>query len=178
MALKVKGNGEVIIKSEKDAAEALEAFRRLQDEIKELRAESGLDELEKDAVAYKAAAQNYMKTNGIKQIQCRGFHGTLIEGFYGSHWIATPDDMTADALLGAKNRNIVPLQTIIEKKFKSKVTDKGSKARKMWMKITKRVVDQNAIDELVQAGKLKVDEISPAWVEKEKAPYLRLFDDG
>lgn len=175
--VKVKASGEVVIKTDKDATEALEAFRRLQGEIEELREESGLTELEKDAVAYKAAVQNYMKANKKKEVRGKGFHGTLVTGFYGSHWIATDEDMTPENLEGAKNRKIIPLQTIIEKKFKSKITVKGSKARKVWMKITKRVIDQEKIDELVSEGTLKVDDIAPAWVEKEKAPYLRIFED-
>jgi urocanate hydratase len=69
------------------------------------------------------------------------------------------------------------LQSIIEKKFKSKVSVKGSKARKMWMKITKRVLDPEAIEELVQEGALDVDEISPAWYETKRAPYLRVYED-
>lgn len=170
--VKVTSDGVVVIKTDKDAREALEAFQRLKVEIDELKEESGLNDLEKDAVAYKAAAQNYMIAKKRDQIQCKGFHGTLVKGYYQSHFVATEDEIAEGDPEG-----VIPLQKIIEKKFKSKIKDKGSKARKIWMRITKRVVDFSAIDELVAEGVLAVDEIAPAWVEKEKAPYLRLFDD-
>lgn len=172
MALKVTKDGFIVIKTKKDAAEALEAFQRMKAELDELREEHGITDLEKDLVSYKAAVQTWMVENDVEQVQCDGFHGTLIKGFYGSHWIATDDDITEGDPAGAKS-----LQSLIEKKFKSKVKDKGSKARKVWMKITKRVVDHAAVEELVQAGTLSVDEISPAWSEKPKQPFLRIFED-
>lgn len=172
MALKVTKDGWVVIKSKKDAAEALEAFQQMKAELDELREEHGITDLEKDLVTYKTAVQTWMVETGVEQVQCRGFHATLVKGFYGSRWIATDDDITEGDPAGAAS-----LQSIIEKKFKSKVTEKGSKARKVWMKITRRVVDHDKVEELVQAGTLNVDEIAPAWSEKEKAPYLRLFED-
>jgi hypothetical protein len=170
--MKVHENGFVEIKSKKDAEKALEAFHNLKAEIDDLKEESGLDELEKDAMAYKAAVQAYMVTNDLEHLQGDGYHGTLVKGAGSSRWIGDESDMTGD-----EPARVVPLVEILEKKFKSSIATKGSKARKVWMKITKRVVDPEAIEELVAEGTLDVDEISPAWIETTRAPYLRVFED-
>lgn len=172
MAVKVQKNGFIEIKTEEDALEALTRFRNLKAEIDEVRADSGLDELEKDAVAYKAATEAFMVQARLKHIQGDGFHGTLVEGTGSSQWIATDDDLKVGTPKRCKS-----LQSIIEKKFKSSIGEKGSKARKMWMRITKRVLDPEAIEELVNEGVLDVDEISPAWYEVPRKPYLRLYED-
>lgn len=173
MALKILNNGFVQIKTQKDAKEALSAFRDLKAEIDALKEESGLNELEKDAMAYKAAVQNFMKEKDVEQIQCDGFHATLIKGAGSSRWITDEDDLTGNET----DRNAT-LKECIEKKFKSKVTEKGSKARKAWMKITRRVADPSAIEEAVAEGLIDVDDISPAWVETPRAPYVRVFEDA
>lgn len=172
MGLKVHDNGFVEIKTKKDAIEAMARFRDLQAEIQELKEESGLNDLEKDAVAYKAAAQSYMIDAGLDHLPGDGFHGTLVKGSGASHWIATDDDLT-----GNEPARCQSLQSIIEKKFKSSIKAKGSKARKVWMKITKRVIDPDAVEEAVNAKLLSVDEIAPAWYETTRAPYLRIFED-
>jgi len=173
MALKVLDNGYVEIKTQKQALEALQRFRDLKAEIDEVKKESGLDELEADAMAYKAAAQNFMIGKDIEQLQGDGWHATLVKGHGSSRWIATDDDIQGDEREGVES-----LQTIIERKFKSKITSKGTKARRVWLKITKRVIDTDAIEDAVGHGTFTVDDISPAFVEQERAPYLRLFDDG
>lgn len=175
MALKVHGDGFVEIKTAADATKALVAFKNLKGEIDELKEESGLNDLEKDAMAYKVAVQNYMVDNDLEQIVVKdqGFHGTLVKGFASSHWIGTDADLTGD-----EPEHVESLQSIIESKFNNSVTTKGSKARKVWLRITKRTVDQEAIEEVVREGTLVINEISPAFIEKPRAPYLRIFDDN
>ena len=173
MALKVQDNGFVEITTEDDALEALNRFRELKEAIDEVREENGLAEMEKDAAAYKAAAQEFLVRSNTDHIQGEGWHGTVVRGAGTSHWIETEDDMPETT-----DRDVVPLRTIIEEKCKSEISEKGSKARKLWMKMTKRVLDTDAIEELVKEGKLDVDEISPAWFETQRAPYLRIFEDG
>jgi len=172
MALKVHEDGFVEIKTQKDAVAALEAFRNLKTEIDEVRKESGLDELERDAAAYKAAAQNFMIDKDLEQVQGDGWHGTLVKGHGSSRWITTDEDLTGD-----EPDRCESLVSIIEKKFKSKITSKGSKARRVWLKITKRVLDVEAVEDAVNRGTFTVDEISPAFIETPRAPYLRIFED-
>src|SRR5262252_3852284 len=172
MALKVLDNGYVEIKTQKQALEALQRFRDLKAEIDEVKKESGLDELEADAMAYKAAAQNFMIGKDIEQLQGDGWHATLVKGHGSSRWITYGDDLD-----GTEGDRVVPLKNIIEKKFGGSIKRKGA-ARRVWLMITKRIADTEGIEEAVAAGEITVDEISPAFVEKDRAPYLRLFDDG
>lgn len=170
--MKVHDNGYIEITTDEDAIEALQNAKNLQNEIEEVKAESGLDELEKDLTAYKAALRDFMIRTNIEHIPGDGFHGTLVKGSSGSRWITTDDDISEN-----DPERVMSLQACIEKKFKSKVSEKGSKARKVWLKITKRVADPEAIEEAVNEKVLKVEDISPAWVELTRAPYLRIFED-
>ena len=172
MALKVTEDGFIVIKSKKDAKAALTKFQNLKQERDELYEESGMKDMEEELVSLKAAVTKFMADNEVEQIQCEGFHATLITGYHGGHWVATPDELADEP------EGINALSSIIEKKFKSKISDKGSKARKVWLRITKRVVDHEAVEAAVADGTLKVKEIAPAWSEKEKAPYVRVFEDA
>lgn len=170
--MKVHDNGYIEIKTAKDAKKALEAAKNLQDEIAAVKAESGLDELEKDLTAYKAALRDFMMAAEIEHVEGDGFHGTLVKGSGGSRWITDDDDMDETTPDRCKS-----LKTIIEEKFDERVKTKGSKARKVWLKVTKRIADPEAIEEAVNEKLLDVDEISPAWVELQRKPYLRIFED-
>ena len=172
MGMKVHDNGFVEIVTEADALEALEAYHNLKAEIDALKEESGLNDLEKDAMAYKAATQKWMVEMGVDHLPADGYHGTLVRSAGNSRWITDEDDLTGD-----EPDRIMTLQDCIEKKFKSSIKTKGSKARKVWMKITRRVADPAAIEEAVNEKVLDVDDISPAWVETTRAPYLRVFED-
>ena len=96
MTLKIHQDGFVEIKSKKAALEALQAFRDLKAEIDEVKKESGLDELERDAMAYKAAAQKFMIDKDMEQLQGDGWHATLVKGHGSSRWITDEDDLTGD----------------------------------------------------------------------------------
>ena len=170
--MKVLDNGYIEIKTKKDAKEALEAAHNLQSEIDEVKKEAGLDDLEKDLVAYKAALRDFMIREEMDSVKGDGFHGTLVRASGSSRWITDDDDLTGD-----EPKHVETLQALIEKKFKGSITEKGSKARKVWMKITRRVADPAAIEEAVNEKVLKVDDISVAWVETPRAPYLRIFED-
>src|SRR6516225_8988682 len=133
MTLKIHQDGFVEIKSKKAALEALQAFRDLKAEIDEVKKESGLDELERDAMAYKAAAQKFMIDKDMEQLQGDGWHATLVKGHGSSHWITDEDGLTGD-----EPDRVRTLRSILVEKFGS-ITDKGSKGRKVWLRITKRI---------------------------------------
>lgn len=170
--MKVHDNGFIEITNAKDAKEALQNAKNLQDEIAEVKAESGLDDLEKDLIAYKAALRDFMVRAKMDHVEGPGFHGTLVKGAAGSRWITDEDDISDTDPARCKS-----LKQIIEEKFGESVKRKGP-ARRAWLKITKRVADPEAIEEAVNEKLLDVDEISPAWVEISRAPYLRIFDDA
>lgn len=176
MALKPTKSGEYHIKTLKEAKEALVLFQAVKNELDEIREREGMSEMEQDGVELKKAVTRFAIATKTERIDFdSGIHATLVSQFYDAQYIATEDEIPAE--LPENRKKVVPLQTIIEKKFKSKITDKGSKARKIWMKITKRVIDKGAIDQLVAEGVLTTDDLAPAFVEKEKAPYLRIFED-
>lgn len=172
MGLEILDNGYIKIGTKKDAIQALENLRDLKAELVEVKAEAGIDDLEKDIVAYSAGIRDFMVGKNIDQLQGEGFHGTLVKGSGGTRWITTDDDLSGDEI-----GTVQSLQTIIEKKFKSGIDEKGSKARKVWMKITKRVLDKEALDVAVDAGILKTEDVASAMVEISRAPYVRIFSD-
>jgi hypothetical protein len=179
MALKVTPDGVYVIKTEEDAKKALRMFEARKAEILELREESGLDELDKEAISLKAAVRDWMIDKGTdKLIFEDGKHATVVRQHYGARWIGDEDDIDPDVKKLAGERELIPLRTIIEKKFESSIKEKGTKARRIWRKITKTVIDHEAMQELVSEGVFSVDEVSPAFVEQEKAPYLRIFEDA
>ncbi len=170
MALKVHDNGFVEIKTKKDAEEALKRFRDLKIEIDETKADSGLVELEQDAMAYKAGLQNYMIRHKVEQMQGRGFHGTLVKGAKSKRWIATDSDLT-----GEEPKGTLSLKAIVEKKL-GDVTKKGP-GRRLWRKITKSIVDIEGLEEAVDSELLTTEEIAPAYIETEGTPYLRVYEE-
>lgn len=180
MAVKLKrnDNGTFDIRTEEQARKALEGMANLQAEIAELQAEHGISEMMDDAAELKKGATEWAKAQRRKpgdqvRIECDGFHAVLIEQAYDARFIATEDDLTGDE---PTVRKIKPLRAIIRKKFGP--FTKGSKSSQIWKRITKSVVDKDALDEVVAEGLLTVKEITPAFVEKKKAPFLRVFHAG
>lgn len=170
--MKVLNNGYIEIKTKKDAKEALQNAKNLQDEIAEVKKETGLDDLEKDLTAYKAALRDFMVRNEMEAVEGEGFHGTLVKGSGGSRWLTDDDDLTGD-----EPNRCRTLKLIIEEKFGESVKRKGA-ARRAWLKVTRRVADPEKIEAAVAEGVLDVDEISDAWIEIERKPYLRIFEDA
>lgn len=160
------------VNSEADAVVALTRMRELQNEIDTLMRKHGITDLMEYASNLKKTTTEWAVSEykGKEfQIQGKGFHATLISQAYDSHFIGTKDDMPDE---GPAGRTVVPLRTIIYRKFKDR-----AKAKKAWMAVTTRVPDKAKIEEAVAEGLLAVDEIAPSFVEKRKAPYLRVFDD-
>lgn len=161
------------ITSLKQAQNALEKHRKLKVEIEELLKKSGIAKKIKEADALKKEATVWAIENDADQIELDGAHATLVRQMYGGRWIAEDSDVQED-----DPGTVRSLYAVIEEKFGDRIDAKGSKARKAWHKITRRIVDPLLIDVAVADGVFKQDEIADAFVEKEKAPYLRLFDDN
>lgn len=161
------------ITSLKQAQNALEKHRKLKVEIDDLLKKNGIAKMVKQADDLKKEATAWaVEQEGLEQIELKGAHATLVRQNYGGRWIADDDDIAESDPSGVKS-----LRFLIEEKFKSKITDKGSPARRTWNRITKRVVDPALIEAAVSLELFTIEEIQDAYVEKEKAPYLRLFDD-
>jgi hypothetical protein len=150
------------IKTKADAIEALENATRLKDEAEALMQEYGITEMLEQAEKEKKAATVYAAAKGIDKLDLPdGRYGKLIQAVGERVWVGTKADVPAEA-----GDNVKPLKSLVTKE--------------VWMKITKRVPDPELIDEAVGDGLITEDEIAPAYFEKLRAPYIRVFggDNG
>jgi len=183
MALKQLSNGTYEIRNMKDAVAALNLFQTLDEEIIELMQEHGITEMMQDAVELKKAVTKWAVETKTERIDYEGHHATLISQNYDARFIGTKDEVPTDRAElyrygivdehGREVRKIVPLRAILKKKFKKH----PAKVKEIWQRATVRIVDKEAVEELISEGVLTVDEIAPCFVEKTKAPYLRPFED-
>jgi len=183
MALKQLSNGTYVIRNMKDAVAALNLFQTLDEEITELMQENGITEMMQDAVELKKAVTKWAVETGTERIDYDNHHASLISQNYDAKFIGTTAEIprTREELYrvgavdehGREIREIVPLRTILKRKFKKN----PAKVKELWKRVTVRVVNKEAVEELISEGILTVDEVAPCFVEKSKSPYLRSFED-
>lgn len=161
-------NGQYQVKNLKQAQEALEGVRAMRDEIEELMAEHGIKEMQEDATELKRAATAWAAETGTAQIDLgNGVYARLRQDKYGGRWIATDADFDKDT-----PGNVITLLSILRRKFKNK-----EKRSEIWNRVTKRAVDPDALQRVVQEGLLTAEEIAPAFTEKDKAPFLIIYGE-
>jgi hypothetical protein len=148
------------------ALKAVEGIRDLQDEIARIRKESGLDKLEAKLDDQKARVKDFMLVKDVPRLDVPGAHVTLVKGFYGATFVGTDDDIPMGVA------NVTPLRKIIYAKFPR------DKAKEIWFRCTRRMIVKEQLEEVVAEGLLSPDEIAPSFVEKEKAPYVRVYMEG
>jgi hypothetical protein len=134
--------------------------------LEEARRAAGIPKLEAEIETLKNRVTEFMAESGIEQLQGEGFHATLIKSYHDAHFVGTKDEIT-----GEEGREVIPLKTIVFRKFGR------TEAKDVWMRLTRRVVVRELVEEAVQEGLLSIDEISPSFVEREKRPFIRLFKD-
>jgi len=168
--LKANENGTYTITSKEGAIKALKMMQERSDEAQALMQEQGISELMQEATELKKAATAYCVAKGISQLDMEDSYAQLREDGYDRRWIATRHELAAvSAPDGAKD-----LRSILQSKFGGH----SEQFKNVWRKITKRVISPEALQELVDDGTLDEDEIAPAFVEKKKAPYLRIYPKG
>jgi hypothetical protein len=167
VAVKALKNGQYKISSKADAVKALKMMQERSEEAQELMRENGITELMQEAAELKKAATAYCVDNGITKLDMGDSYASLREDAYDRRWIATIDDF-ADMGTPA---GAIPLRTILRDRWRKK----PDKLKEIWNRVTKRVVDPDALQEVIDEGLLDEDEISAAFVEKTKAPYLRIY---
>lgn len=159
-------SGQFVVKSKAQAKAALLLMEELKNDIATLKREHGIDELEQDAVELKKAAEGYMVAKEVDEIQLdNGNYAKLIRGGYDRHWVLNDSEIPENAP-GVKS-----LRSILKKKFGTSTAGYRDAMRR----ITKRIPDAEKIEEAVSEGLLTEKEIAPAFVEKERKPYLRLY---
>lgn len=182
MAVKRKDNGAYEIKNLKQAKEALGLFQTLKAEYDEIRQENDMVEMELDQVELKKAVTRWCIEAKVDRIQIdKTTHATLIEQAYDATFIGTDEeiptkreDLLRMGLIGPKGeiRKVTSLRKIIKRKYKKN----PKKAKEIWNQVTRRVVIKSEVEELVAEGILTIDDLAPCYVEKAKAPYLRIFE--
>lgn len=164
--LKRRNNGQYEVKNLKQAKEALESMRLLNVEIQNLMKEHGINEMMEDAAEMKKAATRWAESSGTEHIQLDGAYASLRKDKYGGTWVATDDDMD-----GAP-QTVVPLLSILRQVVKNR-----EERSILWKKLTTRKVNPDAVQRAVEDGTLTADQVAPAYFEKEKAAYLRVYEE-
>jgi hypothetical protein len=145
------------VKTKADAIEALEESVALKGAAEELMREHGITEMLEAADDLKKKATSFAAAKGIDKLDLSdGRYGKLITAVHERVWVGTKDDMP-DNVAG----DVKPLKSLVSKE--------------VWMKITKRVPDPERIEQAVGEGLVTLDEIEPAYFEKMRAPFIRVF---
>lgn len=163
---KRNANGTYDVKNEKQAKEALRAMIELKHEVARLQEEHGITEMMDDSTELKKAATRWAVEQNQEAIDIGGgVYARLRRDKYGGTWIATDDDLD-----GAPGTSL-SLRRILRVKFK------GDKAAltEIWNRVTKRTVDPDKLNRVVEEGLLSAEEIAPAFYEKEKQPFLMIY---
>lgn len=72
-------------------------------------------------------------------------------------------------------QGVIPLKTLLRKRYGLKKVNGKLLWQVMWRSVSSRRVDMDKLEQVVKDGKLTVDEISPAYSQDLKAPYLRRY---
>lgn len=148
------------IKTKADAVEALELSTMLKDEAEAEMIKLGIKEKLEAADELKKKVTGFAASKGIDKLDLPdGRYGKLIQAVGERIWIGTKKDIPE----GATDK-IKPLKSLVSKE--------------VWMMITRRVPDPELIEQAVSDGAVTLDEIEPAYFEKMRAPYLRVFGSG
>lgn len=151
------------ISTEAAARAALEEHRSLKLEAERLMAEHGITAKLEQADALKSAVTVWAVENEKEVINLsNGVYYRLRRDKYGGQWITTDDDLTTDMPGNVKSMSRL-LRVLIPNQEKRK---------DVWLRITKRVVDPEKLARVILEGDLKAEEVAPAFIEKEKKPFL------
>lgn len=164
--------------TKKNAAEKLAELHELQTKLKALREKHGIDTLENEIDQHKRSIVEYAERSNLLTIPGNGIYGRLMRQSVERRVLATDEEK--DTLVATQpvteEREYKSLAQIIEDRY-GDITVKG-KARRLWMKCTRRVIDMEGLEEAISSGLLSIEEITPAYYERVSAPYIRVFKDG
>lgn len=162
--LKANENGTYTITNKEGAIKALGMMQERSEEAIQLSKEYGITDLQREAAELKKAATAFCVAKGIEKLDLGDSYASLRQDGYDRRWIATKDELAeVDA------PDAVPLRTILKREFST------GQFKEIWNRITRRVVDPDALQEAIDEGILNEEEIAPAFVEKKKSPYLRIY---
>jgi hypothetical protein len=172
VGVRANDNHTYTVKTKADAVKALKMMQERSEEAQELMREHGISELMQEATELKKAATAFCVAKGIDKLDLGDSYAALREDGYDRRWVARKTDLGD---LG-NPEGAIPLYDILKSKFLRGKKKQPSKFKEIWNRITKRVVDPDALQEVIDEGLLDEDEIAAAFVEKKKAPYLRIYE--
>lgn len=145
------------MRSKVQAAEALAKAESLKAQAQELMEDHGITAMLSTADELKKEVTKFCASKGIEQLDLDdGRYGKLIQGVQERIWVGTKDDIPA----GMRDK-VKPLKSLVPKEI--------------WMKLTRRVPDPEKIQDAVAEGLVTLKQIEPCYVEKYRAPYIRVF---
>jgi hypothetical protein len=148
------------VKTKDDAIEVLQHATRLKEEAETLMLQYGITDMLEKADDLKREVTKFAAAKGIDKLDLPdGRYGKLIQAVHERVWVGTKDDVPESA-----PDKVKPLKSLVTKE--------------VWMKITRRVPDPERIEQAVSEGLVTLDQIEPAYFEKMRAPFLRVFGSG
>lgn len=161
------------ITTKAEAESAVEKLHELQTELAALRKEHGIVKLENEIDRHKSAIVAFAVKNKMKTIPADGVYANIVEQTFDKRVIATDEELAEvmETISPEDDRERTSLYRIIFGKFNQKM------ALSVWNACTRPVVHMPGLDDAVASGLLTVDEIQPAYHERKKAPYVRLYGE-
>lgn len=160
------------LKSKAEVKRALKRVEGLAAEIADIEERFGLPAMRAEAVALKKAATDYMVENEIETLELdkTGKYARLIQSAHHRRWVLRASEFDGVS----PPEGFRSLRGILLGKFG--VGTQNFKTA--WKTATKQVPDPEGIQLLVAENFITEKELEPAYVEEEKAPYLRVFGKG
>lgn len=155
--VKQNEDGGFVIKNDKQAKEAANMLAELKAEL----ADPDLLQMQKDATELSKSLGDYMAAKHKAKLETTKVKLTLVRP-HTKLVIATRKDMPANIEDDAESP--VPLQKLVDKET--------------FMSVTKRVVDQEALDEAVREGDISIETVEKAFYERPNRPYVRATVKG
>jgi hypothetical protein len=173
MKLLPNKNGTYTIKTAEEARTAFKLHLKREEQIAKKMSEAGIVKLMDESKELKKAASEFQIKKKLDRIELPdGRYAKRVVGGYDKRFIATDDELEAE--LGSFPDGARSLESILTEKFASK----PKRRAKIWARVTKTTVDKTALDAVVSEGLLSAEELAPAFVEKEKQPYVRIYGSG
>lgn len=171
MKLKKNKNGTFTVSSSKELSAAWNEHLSIEQTIAGLMRKHGITDLMVTSTELKKAVTKYQVAKKIDRVDFSdGRYAKLVAGGYDKRFIATDEELeSGDFPKGAKS-----LEAILAKKF----ADKPNRLKKIWKRIAKTTIDKTALDAVIAEGLLKIEDVEAAYVEKPKAPYVRVYGGG
>jgi len=146
-----------ILTKRADAVKAVAKMRSLELEIKEIEEEHGLKAKRDEVQRLKHNLIGYMQRENKSRLDADVGYLTLVQPT-GKSWISTKEEIPKNAPRGQYKS----LRAILGKD--------------LWLRVTKRVVNPDALQELVDEGEVTEDELAPAMMEKPHGAYVRFYE--